>query len=281
MASPKNNWTTELLASDWCNEVASLLAQVGSVAVAGGADVTLSSAQYRARVILVTGALTAAQAIILPADSGRAWIVVNATSGAFVLTVKVLGSTGIVVTQGNAAEVFYDGTDVRRAGPEIAYTASSGQVTAAMLAASAVTQPKIAASTGIVYATDDPANIVSLANGETILKTLDAGTDTQLELRRLDFPAQAVANVFITMRIGFHDGATLDITNNTAGAVSKVHEDLILAIIITGNNNKSIRKITVIASNTTGSASANVNFGAYVIKAYALPKGSGAAIVLA
>lgn len=76
------------------------------------ADVTLSNVQARCEYCPVTGALTAARAIIVPND----WrgIIHNQTSGAFTLTVKTLAGTGIVVAQGMKAMLFADGTNVLR-----------------------------------------------------------------------------------------------------------------------------------------------------------------------
>jgi hypothetical protein len=83
-----------------------------SVSVAGGATTTLTQAQYGASSIVLTGAITANKAVVLPNGPGR-WLVTNNTTGAFTITLKTAAGTGVVVTQGKSTLVFSDGTNVR------------------------------------------------------------------------------------------------------------------------------------------------------------------------
>lgn len=80
--------------------------------VAGAVDVTLTQDEQRADVLVFTGALTASISVIVDATPWR-WIVFNNTSGAFALTVKVSGLTGVAVAQGKTKMLYCDGTDVR------------------------------------------------------------------------------------------------------------------------------------------------------------------------
>lgn len=82
-----------------------------SLSVAGGANVTLTAAQARNDVLNFTGVLTGNINVIVP-NGPQAWCVTNNTTGAFTLTVKTSAGTGIAVTQGKAAEVLADGTNV-------------------------------------------------------------------------------------------------------------------------------------------------------------------------
>lgn len=75
------------------------------------ADVTLSAAQARCNIINATGALTGNRNIIVP-DGPATWCVTNNTTGAYTLTVKTLAGTGIAITQGKAADLLADGTNV-------------------------------------------------------------------------------------------------------------------------------------------------------------------------
>ena len=76
------------------------------------ADVTLTADQARCEYLYVTGALTGNRSIIVPLSwSG---IIHNATTGAFTLTVKAASGLGVVVTQGTAALLYANGTDVVR-----------------------------------------------------------------------------------------------------------------------------------------------------------------------
>lgn len=78
------------------------------------ADVTLSAAQARVDEVKATGTLTGNRSIIVPAVAW-AWIVDNATAGAFTLTVKTAAGSGVVVPQGTVTVVYCDGTDVKSA----------------------------------------------------------------------------------------------------------------------------------------------------------------------
>lgn len=82
-----------------------------SINVAGGANVTLTQAQYGYPIIYLTGALTANIAVIFPAQSGQ-WQVINATSGAFTLTCKTASGSGALVSQGRSTNIYCDGINV-------------------------------------------------------------------------------------------------------------------------------------------------------------------------
>lgn len=88
----------------------------GMAAVAGliGGLRTLLFNEYAKPVIVLTGALVANQQIVLPLQLKR-WLIVNATSGAFSVTVKTAAGTGVIVPQAGFAapvEVYGDGTNI-------------------------------------------------------------------------------------------------------------------------------------------------------------------------
>lgn len=64
-----------------------------------GGTVTLSAAQARYPIILVTGALTSNLRVVFPNRLGE-WRVVNSTSGAFTLTAASSGSAAVAIPQG-------------------------------------------------------------------------------------------------------------------------------------------------------------------------------------
>jgi hypothetical protein len=108
-----------------------------NVPVGGGANVALTPAQYGNGILLLQGALTASIQVNLPAQSGQ-WIVANQTTGAFGLTMGVVGSGGKTATipQGQSVIVYSDGTNVILAGAAAsssfsyhAFTATAGQTT--------------------------------------------------------------------------------------------------------------------------------------------------------
>jgi hypothetical protein len=83
---------------------------VSAVTTTGGTT-TLTNAQAVRRIISITGALTSNAVIVLPAIA-RDWIVVNATTGAYTLTVKTASDAGVTVQQGSFDNVLYNGTAI-------------------------------------------------------------------------------------------------------------------------------------------------------------------------
>lgn len=104
-----------------------------SLSVAGTGTTTLTAAQAGAGVLVLTGALTGARTVVVP-NTGR-WIVRNATTGAFSLTVKTatgMGNFGVIIPQGTATEVFADGTNAYLSGNVISVAGRVGAVTLAV-----------------------------------------------------------------------------------------------------------------------------------------------------
>ena len=82
-----------------------------SISIAGTGNYTLSASEYAKTAIKLTGTLTGNRNVIVPAAVRDYWIN-NATSGAFSVTVKTSGGSGVVVTQGKKSTLYCDGTDV-------------------------------------------------------------------------------------------------------------------------------------------------------------------------
>lgn len=89
---------------------ANLMGGVQSVSVAGSSNVTLNATQYGAGVIKLTGALTGNINVIFPV-TGK-WVVQNATTGGFTITLKTAAGTGTLVTQGKTLPIHGDGTNI-------------------------------------------------------------------------------------------------------------------------------------------------------------------------
>lgn len=83
-----------------------------SKSIAGTGSVTLTAVEAGNGIIELTGALTGNRDVIVPSSPTRPWIIRNATTGAFSVTVKTAAGTGVVVAQGQNADVFCDGTNV-------------------------------------------------------------------------------------------------------------------------------------------------------------------------
>lgn len=81
------------------------------ISVAGSANVLLNATQWRRPLINLTGELTGNIAVVLPPLSGR-YVVRNATTGAFTLTVRTPAGTGLTVAAGDTRVLACDGIDI-------------------------------------------------------------------------------------------------------------------------------------------------------------------------
>lgn len=82
--------------------------------VSGSSNVTLSATECKNKILEFTGTLTGNIDVIVPSTYYRNYIVYNGTSGAYTLTVKVSGQTGVEVTQGKRMIGYINGTDFVR-----------------------------------------------------------------------------------------------------------------------------------------------------------------------
>ncbi len=82
-----------------------------SINVPGSGDYTLTGAELNRISYQFTGLLTGNRNIIVPNTVQQYWVS-NDTTGAYTLTVKTAAGTGIAITQGGAAIVYSNGTDV-------------------------------------------------------------------------------------------------------------------------------------------------------------------------
>jgi len=190
----QNGWATgEPIDDAYLSAVAdtleSLLASREEIDLSGNTDVTPDPATVaRANVLHLVGVLTGNVALILPAWAGKRWLVHNATSGAYSVTLKVSGGTGVTLTQGYGCEVFGDGTDILRRGVE---TSGSTARLATTILAGVVSSP--------------PATVQNLTSSATI--TLPTGGHT----KRLSASGGAVTGIILTA--GTVDGQELVLFN--------------------------------------------------------------------
>jgi hypothetical protein len=87
-----------------------------SKSVAGSANVTLTQDEMRCEVLELTGVLTGSIDVIVDATVWSWPVIYNNTTGAFTVTVKVSGQTGVKVPQKRALSLHNNGTDVLRPG---------------------------------------------------------------------------------------------------------------------------------------------------------------------
>lgn len=104
------------------DDIDAVIAGMLSVDIAGTGTTDLTRVQALNSVIKFTGVLTGARTIRFPISlgTGRTFMIWNATTGAFSLTLKTtVGGTGLVVTQTKKVNIFHDGTEVYASSAEI------------------------------------------------------------------------------------------------------------------------------------------------------------------
>lgn len=116
--------TTGELADTWGNLINTGLTALVDDAIAGIATVShpdtasytltannAASDEARCAVLKITGALTAARNVVCPTQP-KLYIVHNATTGGFAITLKTAAGTGVVIPHAASMQVRCDGTDV-------------------------------------------------------------------------------------------------------------------------------------------------------------------------
>jgi hypothetical protein len=82
---------------------------------------TLSVSQYQKLILSITGALVANVTYSIPSTVGGFWIVRNATTNAFSITIaNTGGGANVVIPQGSVQLVYSDGTNIRSVGATLA-----------------------------------------------------------------------------------------------------------------------------------------------------------------
>ncbi|WP_331708665.1 tail fiber domain-containing protein [Pandoraea sputorum] len=81
-------------------------------AVPGAGTVALTPAEALAGIIDLTGALTGARVVTVPAEPPQAYTVRNSTTGAFSLTFQTSSGSGVVLKQGQSSLLFSDGVNI-------------------------------------------------------------------------------------------------------------------------------------------------------------------------
>jgi hypothetical protein len=237
-----------------------------AVACDGASDVTLSTAnaatdEARHSMIKCTGTLTGNINLIVPSKT-KHYIIWNATSGAFTLTVKTSAGTGVAITQGNKDWVFCDATNVEAI--TVASVGSTVQAWDAQLddiAALAVTNGNIIVGDGTNWVAESGATArtsLGLAIG-TNVQAWDAQLDDIAALAptasnfivgdgvnwTLEAPAAALASIGIDGASG--NVATGDIADN-AVTLAKM-AGITAGNLITGNASGDP---TAVATGTSG-----------------------------
>jgi len=102
--------STTIAATGGVNWLPMFFSTSASIALTN-ANVTLSAAQYSKPIIVLTGTLTGAVALTFPAFA-QEWDVINATTGAFVVTALTSGGASVTLAQGGKTQLRGNGTNV-------------------------------------------------------------------------------------------------------------------------------------------------------------------------
>jgi hypothetical protein len=138
----------------------SYLPQIAAVSIST-ANVTLTAAQARCKIIVLSGTLTGDRSLIVP-DRG-VWIVDDNTSGSFTVTVKTASGTGATTTQGSASIFFSDGTNV-------------GSIAGGGAGSNSFSTISVSGQSDVVA--DSSTDTLTLVAGTNVSITTNAGTDT-------------------------------------------------------------------------------------------------------
>jgi len=103
--------------------------------VAGGSNVTLSSAEAGYKILKFTGLLTANINVVVPTTT-TIWYVDNSTTGSYTLTVKTSAGSGVSTTNGTRYVLYGDGTNVVNA---VTVTGSFSSFTSGSASAPSIT----------------------------------------------------------------------------------------------------------------------------------------------
>lgn len=195
-----------------------------SIGVAGSGNYTLSGAELNVTALTFTGLLTGNRTIIVPTSVQEYWVT-NSTTGAFTLTVKTAAGTGIAVTQGSAAILYCDGTNV-------------------VIAQSTGTTFPIAVAdggTGANNAATARTNLGATATGDALFTAASAAA------ARTTLGA-AAASITVTGSTGVSGGGdlsanrvlSLDITGLTADASPDLAADYVATYDASATTNKKV-----------------------------------------
>ena len=200
-----------------------------NIDVSGSSDVTLTADDAQNVYHHLTGILTGNINYIFPAPNGGFFIVYNNTSGAYTVTVKPAGGTGLVVPQGYVYLVFIDpDTGSAVLGSQVAVVSGGGlEYFSGALRRSALTGDvtATAGSNATTLADNTVSTNKIVANAVTLAKLATQSTGTVLA--NVSGSAAVPAAVAIVTVIAAGGGALLAVENQTqSGGANVTEKDL-------------------------------------------------------
>lgn len=137
------------------------IAGTTSISTTGGTT-TLTNVDYindqaKKRMLYVSGTLVSNAIIVVP-NASKTYVIVNATAGAYTLTIKTSVGSAIAITQGAACEVWCDGSNVMLYVSPMVVTGTGAPSSASGAAASSVS----VSATGNLASTNAQAALAEL-----------------------------------------------------------------------------------------------------------------------
>ena len=215
----------------WGDDVNNGVSAYLDIAIAGGlsvaittADVTLTSTQGNSSatnitsttaqyaILNVSGAMTAARNLIVPSIS-KWYIINNATSGGFALTVKGAATTGITMVNGERAIVAWNGTDfIKVSGSLVAVSSITG------------TLPVSSGGTGATTLTG-----LVLGNGTSAMSTVTAPAGAVVGTTE----TQTLSNKSIQSRmVSIADATSVTIAGDTTDVATQLNTQAVGTLTI-------------------------------------------------
>lgn len=144
-------------------------------AVGASGTLTLTTTQYQAPIIAITGALTANVNYQLPAGVGGFWYIFNNTSGAFsILFSSAGGGSTVTLPQGYTVAVISDGTNIGLG------TTNAALINSTYANPSWITSLAASKLTGTLPIANGGTNATSAGDARTSLGAAASGTNTDI-----------------------------------------------------------------------------------------------------
>ena len=206
----------------------------------GITPVVLTASEYQKLVLTFSGTLTANVTYHIPSGVGGQWIVRNATSGAFTVTIgNVAAGTSVAITQGSQRIVYSDGTNIRFSDDVLPSIANENVVYSS--------GGTLTGSAGLTYngtrlAVTATTAATNTATEALILDSQSSGTPANGVGTTMSFATETgVGNTEVGMQIS---AVTTDVTSGSEDF------DFVLRLMAAGATASEIARITSVGAMT-------------------------------